>query len=348
MLASDSVRPSESLRAENVAELNVMAAKFRSNTEILRGLELLLKPTLGARVRHLRSETVIPPRADLQAYIHTGRTHTKHILQVMGDVKPEWAERITDGTISIFVKAGPKVPCSPLEAVLNGANAEDFRPPHFFGYVEHGRLYVSVWEFIEGQRTPFEDLPIATLKRLVRAIACVNAIGAAPGVPRKTKWVSEPLDWYEKRFQRLAGGDQAKWQGALERLRRLLAQGDVVQNFISGEGEQLLTHNDIHPNNVFTPAEGDIVIFDWEGATLSVPGADLRFLARMNDRDILLETYIERMCELGYGLAAADVQRTVEIIESFRLIFRGWAKQNKLRAVLNALSMAERHIGRPP
>lgn len=344
MLNLNQVKSPEEQSAENVAQLQLMAVDLRSNTDVQRGLERLLSSTLGAPARHLSSETVMPPRTRL-AYIRTRRTHTKHVFQIAGEIPPKWSGMVRDDTIAVFVKAGLKFVSSPLDTVLNGATTKGFRPPHFFGVFQIDGLFVGAWEFVEGKRMPFNELPLPSQVCLVRAIADINVI-AAPEVPTKTKWVIEPFKWYEQRFRKFSVIDQAKWQGALVRVEKLLARGDIVKELIGGYGERLLTHNDINPNNVFTPTDGEIVVFDWEGVTLSVPGADLRFLVQMEAKDVLLESYLEQMAEHGLRFERGDVLRALEIIEGFRLIYQGWANHN-LSAVQRGLTMVEAYIAAP-
>jgi 2-polyprenyl-3-methyl-5-hydroxy-6-metoxy-1,4-benzoquinol methylase len=333
----------ETERSRNVAKIRLLAAELQGNLGALAGLERMMSALLGAKVRHVRSESVMPPRTNLQAYIRTRRTHTKHWLQVTGPVDARWQRLVRDGKITVFLKSGPKLVLSELETIVNEAGLKDSRPPYYFGSFRDGDLCIGVWEFVEGARVPFEDLSLRTQKKLVRAIAEMNLIKVGDAVQPKTKWVSAPLSWYERRFQKLSASEQATWQSALDGVRIILSHDNILADVIGGHGERLLTHNDINPNNAFTPEDGDIVFFDWEGATLSVPGADLRFLNRMQARDDLLTVYVERLAELGLKLDESDVKRAYEMVEGFRLIFKGWAAKN-VNAVHRGIKIVSAHI----
>jgi 2-polyprenyl-3-methyl-5-hydroxy-6-metoxy-1,4-benzoquinol methylase len=177
----------------------------------------------------------------------------------------------------------------------------------------------------------------------VRAIAIANSISVGDFVAPKTKWITTPLSWYERRFTLLSPNEQVKWQSAMNQLRHILSHDDLVGTVIGGLGEKFLTHYDINPNNVFTPENEDTVIFDWEGATLSMPGADLRFLTRLDSRDTLLAVYVSKMAELGIEVETNDIRRAYEMLEGFRMIYKGWAAKS-LSAVQRGLAMVSVYI----
>lgn len=344
---SDSpTHPPASQRASDIDLLRVSAADLGKRADVRRELEQLLQDQLGVRVKHERSIMIVPPRSNLHAYIRTGRTHTKHSFRVLGEVHGVFSSLVRNGRIDLFVKAGTKLRISPLDDLLNQMLGQGVRQPYYWGAVTlDDGVHLGAWEFVEGVRMPFEELPVATQVRLVQAIATFNSI-PVQGLPSLTKWVTAPLSWYNGRFQRFSEDDKAKWQGALARLGTVLEGRDLVRDVIGGFGERLLTHNDMNPNNVFTPAEGDVIVFDWEGSTQSVPGADLRFLVRMPTRELLLAAYVERMALNGIHLEVADVKRAYEILEAFRRIYKGWAGHN-LSAVSSGLTMAETHVLAP-
>lgn len=343
MAVSEKVVVAAAERAEDAARIEVFAAALQANADVLKGLERTMTKKLGVTVRHAESETVIPPRTNLAAYVRTRRTHTKHWLEIAGAIDPRWAGMVRNGRLAVFLKAGPSVSSSPLEAVVKKAKHRSFRVPHFFGAFEADGLNIGVWEFVDGTRIPFEELSLATQTKLVRAIAELNCIDASGVVAPKTKWVTAPLAWYERRFSKLGEQDRLKWQSAMERVRAILAHEDIVGTIIRGQGERFLTHYDINPNNVFTEEDREIVIFDWEGATLSVPGADLRFLARLEHREALLAAYVARAQELGLKLDTNDVRRAYEMIEGFRMIYKGWASKS-LNAVQRGLDIVSAYI----
>lgn len=257
----------------------------------------------------------------------------------MDDASPG-AERM----LNVFVKAGPKIIDADLESLLNSIQSPHIRPPRHYGSFSIGPLNVGIWEFHDGERIPFEELSLETLERLVRGVAVINATPVEPSLaPVKTKWISEPLDWYRKRMRTFEPEAMPAWEAALERLTPILSEPDLLDQISAGFGERLLTHNDINPNNVFTPETGDVVMFDWEGATLSVPGADLRFLVRLPDREPLLDVYLEEMAARGIDLDRETVRRSYHVIEGFRMIFKGWAGRN-LNAVTRGLDIVEEQL----
>lgn len=330
-------------REQDIDLLRVNAAEFGRRADVRQKLEMMLAERLGVSARHERSVMVVPPRSNLHAYIRTGRTHTKHTFRLLGRCDERYSSFTRDGRVELFIKAGAKVRLSSLDEALNRMVGKGVRQPFYWGalFLDDG-TQLGVWEFVEGVRTPFEELPASSQLRLVQAVATFNAT-PVNGLQTLTKWVTSPLSWYAGRFQRFSDEDRAKWGGAMDRLAHVLGRDNIVKNVIGGYGQTLLAHNDINPNNVFAPSEGDVIVFDWEGATRSVPGADLRFLVRMEQRDLLLNAYIARMAECGIILERADVRRAFEIVEGFRRIYKGWAGRN-LSSVLSGLAMAEEYI----
>jgi phosphotransferase family enzyme/methyltransferase family protein len=316
------------------ATLRALAADRAANQAIEAGIAAAAGVLYGPGLRLVGHEAIIPPRSDLGAYVRTGRTHARIIL-----ADPAGRE------IRVFVKAGPKQVHTPLEALMGSVISPDFRAPRFLGTFNADDLIVGVWEYIEGERLMFETLPLQTLERLVRAVAGINTASAPSDIaPTKTKWISEPVAWYENRLKLIEEAKRHTWMPALDRLKALHARGDLVAQISDSYGETLLAHNDINPNNVFTPDNGDMVFFDWEGATFTVPGADLRFLVRLPDREHLLDCYIARMAELGYALERDTVHRTMMVVEGFRQVFKAWAK-GSLPSVLKGLDLVEANIG---
>ena len=341
---SEQLSAAEAERLAMAAEMRKMATERQENADLLAGLEQMLTARLGTTVRHLRSETVMPPRTKLTPYLQKQRTFTRHWLDIAGPVKGSnwpWAR----GTrLVVFVKSGLNVVCSPLDTILNETNRPGFRAPYFFGSYEASGLRVGVWEFVEGARVRFEDLSLETQIRLVKAVAAVNALPVKDGIPVKTKWASTPLAWYQGAFRKMTVDDQERWRPVLEATAQLLDDDRKISDRLLSFGEDRLTHNDINPNNVFTPEGRDVVIFDWEAAMLSVPGADLRFLTRMEARDVLLSCYVQQMAEFAIKLDTEAVRSAYELVEAFRLIHKGWANRN-MGAVRRGLATAAYHVG---
>jgi thiamine kinase-like enzyme len=113
---------------------------------------------------------------------------------------------------------------------------------------------------------------------------------------------------------------------------------------VCSAGESFVTHNDVTEDgsNILVPKDGDVVIFDWEGSTLSVPGADLGLLTQVASGERLMTVYVEEMADKGIDLDLDRIRFTAEVVWGFRLLQGAWRRCKPHQAEL-ALSMLRRH-----
>ncbi|MCW5735833.1 MAG: phosphotransferase [Enhydrobacter sp.] len=350
LMSRPAISDREGKRLRQAGSLAAIAEELQSNHDLLAQVGRLLSAHIGTDVRHVRSEWVMPPRPDLSAYIKSSRTHTRHHFE-LSRPNPDFDGRAycqpsmaQSGQLTVFLKAGSNVVCSPVERIINEEKVQRFSSPYFFGSLETHGLRVGVWEFVDGARTPFEALPLEAQLQLVRSIAGVNSISREDCAPVGTKWILTPLQRYEKIYRKMDAIEQDEWQSLLQGTREVLHNHEVLIDRMQSMGEVYLTHNDINPNNVFVGEGGDVVILDWEAATRSAPGADLRFLWRMETREALLACYIEQMGKFGIHLKVEDVQAAYEIVEGFRMIQKGWGKR-KASPVKRGLELLSARLG---
>jgi thiamine kinase-like enzyme len=95
-------------------------------------------------------------------------------------------------------------------------------------------------------------------------------------------------------------------------------------------------------SNILVPKDGDVVIFDWEGSTLSVPGADLGVLTEAASGERLMAVYVDEMADKGFDLDLDRIRFTAEVVWGFRLLQGAWRRNKPHQAEL-ALSMLRRH-----
>jgi hypothetical protein len=332
-------RPREGPAAEDPADrLAKRSAELRGRPDFVRGVEETVAAAIGARVRQVGSAAVRSPRSDIDGYVAADRVHGVHRLVVEGRPRAEWDA--PGGEIAVFVKTGRNLAPSP--SVLSTLRSPDFRAPRPLGGFGLDDLRVEVSEHLDGERRPFRSLAPEARDRLVRAVAAVNA-APARGVDGRTRWLGVPLDWMEARCAEHGAAAPEAWREAARRIARIDAMRGEIKAAIRGGRLRVFTHNDLSPGNVAFGPEGEVRIFDWEKASRSLPGADLRFLLEMNDGDRLIDLYLERMGELGVALDRGRLLRTIDVLEGFRRLRAGCAN-GAIQNVVSGLSLIEKHF----
>jgi hypothetical protein len=333
-------RDADAERSAAVLELRRIADRLRGEPEIKRGVEALVAASIGASVKHLRSEFVSSPRTDLDGYVAASRVHTRHLLEVRGEVAGRWRRAVSGNRLWVFLKTGRGLAPSP--PALNDVASEDFCAPFSFGSFSAQELAVEVSEHVGGERIPFRNLSPELRTRLVRAVAGVNAVRSVD-VPNRTRWIGVPLDWLEERCAENGRESPEAWRLVRQRLARVDQARDDLKAAIRGGRLRLFTHNDVSPGNVVFAPDDRVYVVDWEKATRSLPGADLRFLLELKNKDALLDAYLARMSELGVALDRSRVARTIDVTEGFRRVRAGCANAN-LRTVESGLGLLEAHL----
>jgi hypothetical protein len=328
----------------SVEELREIALALAENPEVVAGLESLMSARLRVEVRHVRSEIIIPPANDLRRYIRSQRTQSRHWLSVADEcnLPAGMSAAMRGGCLQIFVKAGRHLRNLQVDERLNNVDSGDALVPCFFGSFQARDRTLAAWQAVEGDHVEFDALSPDAGRKLMEAVASVNAIpsdGFAKDLPDTNRWVAAGPDYYDDIFSnRLDAVQQDQWQPVLADTVYLVRDGGELAARLAALGGRLLTHNDINPNNVLFSSGGQVAIFDWEGASLSFAGADLRFLARLKDKEPLLDIYVERINALGVTVSRADVLAGYAIAEGMRRVHRGWAVMN-IGPVRNGLAL---------
>jgi aminoglycoside phosphotransferase (APT) family kinase protein len=208
-------------------------------------------------------------------------------------------------------------------------------------------MQIAAWESIDIDRIEVPRLSFEDQKRLVKAIAGVNALAAAGAVSVTTKWIQRSPKWFEARFAELPATRGKRWEDLYRRTVSVLEQQAGLATRVRSAGESFVTHNDVNEDgsNIHVPKDGDVVIFDWEGSTLSVPGADLGLLTQLDAGDRLMSIYVEEMAERGIDLDLDNIRFTAEVLWGFRMLQYGLTTRIPNRVDL-ALNMLSRHKNR--
>lgn len=337
---------------DRVEELTGIASALAQDPGVISALESLISSRLGVDVRHLRSDAIIPPTPHLERYIANRRTQSRHWLRIPDGAKiPErFARRLSNGCFSVFLKAGRRIRNLRVDELLNDVDSADACLPFYFGsFVSAGRT-VAVWEAVDGNHVHFDALSPKLGRKLMEAVAGVNAIPSADfsGIlSDDTRWVVAPVDYYEEIYSRMNSDQQEQWRNIFDQTSNLVKSDGELAGRVRSLGGGLLTHNDINRNNVLFPEMGPVAIVDWEGASLSFPGADLRFLQRLEAKDALLDCYVERANVLGLNVRREDILAGYRIAEGMRKVYRGWGVMS-LGPVRNGVALVESVLDKRP
>jgi hypothetical protein len=346
---SDGVVPargSGNLREHARAESQANAAALQSNREVLSRLEEMIAARIGTPVRHVRSEPVPTPQPSPRRSIVHRRGYTRHWFEPRGTMDARLRTRFGgNGQLAVFVKSSLVLRTRPqLEFILNEHTGRGFRAPYFFGQFSVTDMQVAAWEAIDIQQVGFPSLPFEDQERVVRAIAGVNALSAAGAAPVLTRWIDRRPKWFEARFSRLPSPASKRWQDLYAGTLAVLEHRSSLARRVCSAGESFVTHNDVTEDgsNILVPKDGDVVIFDWEGSTLSVPGADLGVLTQAASGERLMAVYVDEMADKGFDLDLDRIRFTAEVVWGFRLLQGAW-RRSKPHQAEQALSMLTRH-----
>ena len=327
------------------AQSETNAQALQSNLQVISRLEDMIAARIARPVRHVRSEFVLKfGDKGARTHIHR-RAYTKHWFEVSGVVDAKLRPLLdTEGQLVVFLKSALKLGvCAPLEYILSEQGGNGFRAPYFFGSCTASGLKIGAWEAVETDVVPFKKHSLETQTRIVEAIAAVNTVGADRTVPVHIKWVNIKPRWFEEQFRCLDGPDRVEWKELHGRTMDVMRCQDALVRRLRRADGIFLTHNDVSPPNLSVPPAGDVLLLDWEIATLSVPGADLGFLAYVDSSDHLLSCYVSKMAQHGFELDIDAVRYTIDFVQGFRSLHRGWRKQRTGEAELG-LALLSRHL----
>jgi hypothetical protein len=280
-------------------------------------LERLVSDRLGAKARHLGGSVLRNERKNPEAEIIVDRSYSEHVFAVSAPIRTGVPSHlIKDGRLRLFVKTSPIKAFSEFETTLSGITDRGFRIPFFFGATKLGRRHIAVWEWVPLDPVPFPQLPPAKRDKLARAAAGISSIRSAPGVPVGVRFALPQPGW----LMQIA--EHVPPEARTEQYPMLLAlakEEEQVRAALASLGTGSLAHNDYGQKNVTVPDHGDPVVIDWEGAAMSPPGTDLRFLVRRPDRNFA-ERYTEQLCAYGVKTDLAAVLAAAEMVEGFRSV----------------------------
>lgn len=346
--------PSETANnVRSAEELRLIASSLAQNPEVISRFETLVSGVLGVAVRYIDSDTIIPPAADLGRYVRSRRTQSRYRVEVAGgaEIPERFAKALQGQCLTLFVKTGRRIRNLNVDEFLNRVDSSDLQVPFYFGSFIAGDQTVAVWEAVSGEHRAFRDLSPELGSALMRAIAEINALPAADlasTLSSETRWVLAPIDYYEEIYrQQMTEAQREKWSAAFADTSALVDESSGLADRVRSLGSGLLTHNDINPNNVLFDSSGRATLIDWEGAALGFAGADLRFLQKLNNREALLDCYVDHANTLGLNLRREDVLAGYRIAEGMRKVYRGWGVMS-LSPVLNGLALVNSVLDKRP
>jgi 2-polyprenyl-3-methyl-5-hydroxy-6-metoxy-1,4-benzoquinol methylase len=304
--------------------------QIRSNDRIIAGLEQLVSENLGIPVRHVRSEGVERPKARPDRAHNYFRTYTRHWLELTGPDVPETCpDRDADGRLVVFAKAAINMKVlAKLESSLSKEQGRGFRVPYFFGCFEDFGLLIRAWEAVRPDPVPLDKQPWQKQERLVRAVAAANARVVNGAVPPMDLAALLSRRWLERAQQNLDEAEQSRWADLYPRTIEALDRQETCYRNMQTNGDTFLCHNDLHIGNVIVPDRGDVILFDWESASLGVVGTDLGFLDSAANRTGLIRCYVEEMAKYGHRLDPRKVAYVADVTWGYRMLRRGWVRRD--------------------
>lgn len=349
-IALQRVSDPQSLQELTQAEAEASAAELRANVEVLSRLEEMIATRIGTAVRHIRSESVPRPRAVPERSIVYRRAYTKHWFEVAGAMDERLRSRFGDSReLVVFVKSSLELRVRPqLELLLSEQSGRGFRTPYYFGMTDVSGLQVAAWESFDlSPPTHFIKYSFEDQKRIVEAIAGINAVSADGTAPDLTRCIYVRPGWFELKRNAVKDTPDGQWQVLYDRTVEVMEHQHTLAARIESTGTTFLTHNDVNPSgtNIRVPEQGDIVIFDWEGATLGAPGADLWLLVGVKSSGRLFTAYVDRMAEHGFRFDVDQIRFTAEVLRGIRALKTGWRNVNDQLIELG-LRLLGRHIGK--
>lgn len=294
-------------------------------------LEKSLEKQLGGRFRYQRHEQIGRNAISTRRY-------EKYEFSCNG-VRAIGFEASQSRTSTLFVKHGRHIARPGLERFLNEHTNPFFYTPRFFGCINIAGNHVGAWEYVAGRSPQFHPREIEEMRRIVRALASINAIPVddlkqVQDLPVVTPWVEPVAARMAALVRRRLRDDSAAAATMLRQVDLFARMEDKLVARFDSLGNRFLTHNDVKPENVIIrPGDAPPVIIDWTSARISAPGVSLRFLARWDEesRTAIAADYVEIMGKLGHALALDDVLFAIEAHHAFKSFSAGLASEDLTR-----------------
>jgi hypothetical protein len=284
----------------------------------------LVAARFGAPAQHLSTEPIRHTRANVAAAIRTRRAYNHHIFLV------------DSREVHLFEKRAIRQVSRQLDSYLNSMAVKGLKVPWFYGTFRCNSLHVAAWEY--QPPSPHVAPSHEDLKRAIRVVAAFNSWPIVH--PEFASGIDVPTEVRPLQARPLLklpeSSEQQEWVALGEKTKLVFTQSDLFQRRLDSVGAGFLSHNDVnlrggHNVDLHSPS-GDIVIYDWEGASLSAPGADLNTLFRSISVDAqfeLADVYSQQLLAFGIKVAPPDIVECANIIGAFRWLGKGWKKQEK-------------------
>jgi hypothetical protein len=331
------------------------ALQLLSNAGIIARLEELVSDGIGVPVSHRRAEPIVKSRrGDPRSrpgdrrLTRFRRSYTTHWFEAQPTMSGPPTGHL-GRQVAVFVKAATTQHInSDLERFLKERSGQGFRVPCFYGAFDDSGLNVAAWEMVEGNLRGFNEHSSAERERVVAAIAAVNSLPGKGivGARREGSWFYRPKQHPIRRL--FAGRSErggAEWETEYREMIEMTDGFEAVCRRLERLEQNCFSHNDV-PGSFIVPDEGDVVLFDWEMATLNVAGADLAFTVGTRADDAVVSYYVATMAERGVRLNEADVRFAMEALRAFHLLRKGW-KRRSTALVNKALDLLSLYSEKP-
>jgi hypothetical protein len=303
-------RKAQILRSAVSADATITASEIAA-------IAALVSEKTGQSVTYLRSEQVA-----LNKWLHKNRRYFSHVFSSPG----------LEAELTVFTKPMPSLRLQEIESFLASVECTEFRAPTFYGTATSENELIGVWEFVTGRTPKFVRMSHDEVDRIARAVGAMNAITdealrRLPDLPVGTKSIGP-----------VANPLRAAMQGRSEPIRlnddtrRALDQLDALEGEalarLNAIGDRFFSHQDMAGGNLLiVPPNEDLVILDWETASIAAPGASLRRLAvgPIELQEAGAGIYVDYMRGRGYSLEARDVLFVIGATQVFRCL--NWGLQ---------------------
>ena len=270
--------------------LSMMIASLEAEEKIASVLEKSIFARLGVKARHLGHSVQPMPSSNPR------RSYYIYSFDIGGEQPFE-----------LFVKCGPSaVKNSQLETFVGEIRDTSFRAPRYFGAAAAKGERFAAWELIRGSSPRFTD-NLLYLERVVTAVAAANSHGKSAldstNLQIKNAWIApvaqKVAEWGASQVPPMRKALRKKLELFAEHEQHLIERASEIDAVC-------LSHNDIKYENIIqSDNDPRLAIIDWASASVSIPGASLRFLGWWDEsvRVALVARYAEEMRRLGVNVS---------------------------------------------
>ena len=281
-------------------------------------VEAAVESKLGCDVTHVSSEEVFQEKA---ARRKLKRRYVKHLLR---------AGPPADRDLVVFSRSGPQEVNEGVESFVSGLTLPELRVPRYYGHAATEEGDTFIWEFVSGKSPLLVHCSREQLRRIVRAVAAINASTAdavqrLPNLPVGTMRAFPVADLL--RAALVSQGEIMRraptFPAALD---RFAAMEEGALSRLATIGNRFFSHQDIASGNMLLPpAPNPPAVLDWESAAIAAPGVGLRRFATL-DIDTQWDAaqhYVDYLETKGISVKFRDVLFVMRAAQVFCSLHEG-------------------------